>query len=167
MTKPWKITISIVGAIQIIFGILIIYFNVKLILHVLELIKDFNDLDREITGFDVFNRYQFMLLVGLLFIIAGILLILSKKIGWVTSVSAWITFAFSIASLLRFNDVTTTVLYENNSEYWFYGCMIVVIVASLTILLLKPIREHYLVNSKSWLYAGWVVLSLFLHKLLI
>jgi hypothetical protein len=167
MTKPWKITISTVGAIQIIFGIIIIYFNVKLILHVLELIKDFNDLDREITGFDVFKRYQFMLVVGLLFIIAGILLILSKKIGWVTSLSVWITFAFSFVSLLFFKDVTTTVLYENNSEYWFYGCMIVVIVASVTILLLKPIREHYRVTSKSWLYVGGILVCFLLHKILI
>ena len=140
MTKPWKITISIVGVIQIIFGILIIYFNVKLILHVLELIGDFNDLDREITGFDVFNRYQFMLVVGFMFIIAGLLLILSKNIGWVTSLSVWITFVFSLVSLVTFNDLTTTVLIKNNSDYWFYACMIAIIIASVSLLLLKPIR---------------------------
>jgi hypothetical protein len=167
MKKTWDTIEKILSLIQVFLGIIIVYININIRYQQLDWIMqspEYSWSDVSWVGF--FKTVQFMLIVGLLFIVGGILLFLSKRTGWISSVAVWITFGFTCLNLLTFNDVTITTLYQNNSDYWIFGSFFSITIISLVILVLKPLRTKYTVDEKTCAYVGGILLFFLANKLL-
>jgi len=159
---------KITSLIQIVFGILIIYINLKFFKYSLNIVMEYSGLTwNKISMFKLLADYQFMILVGLAFIVSGILMLLSKGLGWAIGIAAWIILVVLGLTLIIFNDVTTTIMYTDNFQYWIFGLMMMVCFVCISILISKPLREKFQIGRKHWFYLGMTLLFFFFNNILI
>lgn len=142
-------------------GILMIYVQTSVWNNQLDKIMEKPDFEKyDVSWSEFFIIHQFILIISLLFIIAGFLLFRYKKAGWYTSIAAWLTFGITSLVILKPSSTWTM----SKSGYWAFGIVSVVTIAVVIILLTKSVREKYSVNKKSWVYLCLILLFFLLNK---
>lgn len=157
MTKNWKITKKTIGAIQLAWGG---FFLIFIILSVFDSIEStiaqshLNEAD--ISTLKVVNLFHHSIIVSIITLIAGILLLLNKRIGWLMSIVACASNFISI--------ILSPILIVNNSQdldladidlntYVSFGLVALIPLVVLMLLLSKPILNNYNPTKKTWLIA--------------
>jgi hypothetical protein len=119
---------------------------------------------KEISIIKIIISIQFNILLGLLFIISGILLLLSKRFGWIFSLASWAVLILLAIDLYTYNDVTVTFLNETKSFFWQATLIILIAFSAIILLNLKYFRDKY-ANKKAYNYTILIVSFFILNKL--
>jgi hypothetical protein len=167
MTKRFTILEKIIASIFILSGVLMFYTSWDYFVYLLNWTKEYMPLKKyEISYYKVFKNYHLSFLLPLASIFAGILLLLSKKAGWVISVIVLLIncdtgiYLLYKMGCLKAPDTTSLVIVIT---------MLVIIVLLLIVLMLKPFRLKYKPTKQIFLIVaittGIIILDrLFLAK---
>tara|TARA_R110001606_G_scaffold26849_1_gene86623 strand:+ start:90 stop:614 length:525 start_codon:yes stop_codon:yes gene_type:complete len=174
MNKTWNKTYKILGIINLIFGLIIIYkifeFTQSQISHMEKLSEQsgFPKYDISLIDLLLYNSNRFPFIIGILFITSGILIVLKKKIGWNLSYISWIITALILIPITIYGirDVTVTVI---GSEYWiqiYSGIGLILSLTFIVFLSLKPIRIMNNINKQSWLLSIGIIFLIYLTRMI-
>ena len=133
MTKKWKIAEKIIGSIQILFGSLSIFFFVKNIREMIYL-----------GGYSTIRAIELHfpkghngILLGIFSLTSGILITLNKRVGWVGSITTWLT----LIILIIIFSITDTDF--ELTEIIYLIIIILVIISFPFLLTRKPFLNKY------------------------
>jgi hypothetical protein len=166
MTRNWKITEKSIGVFQIIWGSLTLgltIWSTKLLFDI-----GFEHLDyswEDISISKVIKNYHYQILLPLLTIFAGVLLILNKRIGWLTGVLTSALYGISMISSPW--TIENKEMENETLIYIFAGLVSLIFIAITGLLLTKQIRIKYNPTKKTWLIIGLLFILLLLDKLLL
>ena len=121
---------------------------------------------KDVSWFGIVKKLQFSFQVGLLFIASGILILFKNKVAWIATIASLIVFGLTATDGLVNRDVTTTVMYEDNTELLILGGIWAIVIISFLLLTTNPVRRLFKVNKRSWLYIGVILMYFMLNKLL-
>lgn len=168
MRKKWFYIEKGISLLQIGFGIMIL---VVIINSIYQNAKYLNrTLGPEWIKLSILSYIEYMWLVflaSLLLILGGSLLLRSKRIGWLLSMSAWIFYVYKIFTFMFWRDITTTSFYEDTTEYLIISGFFLLMVIILILLSSKPLREKYTIDRNSWLVlSGIVFIFIFIKQII-
>ena len=168
MNKNWTLFEKIISGFQIIFGIATISFLLWSLNSRITTIFELSDYTwNDISYRKLIKNHYFFTSLGTLSVVSGILLLKSKKVGWILSVSNWLLYGLGILinSINRYYSNESII--ESNSDYIIIGIAIISFLILALCLTLKPFRTKYKPNLKSWFKIGIITLILITAKLLI
>lgn len=149
----------LIGALFLVTGAYFLYINIQLLFDYLNI--TWQDLDL----FRIIKKYHFAFIYGLFSIAAGILLWKQKLLGWIFSINNF------LVSIVVWIDVILSKEIETDQglviAYFLCGILIMLTLAQLIPLLLKPIRTKYKPSVKSWIIVGLITILFCIDKLLI
>ncbi|WP_159021503.1 hypothetical protein [Formosa sp. L2A11] len=169
MRKTYNIIEKTISIVLIVSGIFILWLSLDLLLDKLDIVVRSNDnsysgLSHYYYGY--FRDFHLVVIFALLSIISGILLLKSKKNGWLLSAIVFIGFPISI--LLR-NWLNPESDFHNpgNSTVIAIGTTILLLLVGV-LHFAKPFKKKYNVNSKDILFIllglGIIIVDIYVFK---
>jgi hypothetical protein len=142
--KGWFYTEKIVAVLLILSGLLGLFAIGAKYSDFLELKKS-QWMPIYVNSWTFLKSNHFGIIISSLFIFSGIMLLMSKKVGWITAITLGIGYIYQFLKTLfeLSNDGTSANTYVN-----IYYLIQLILLAAL---LQKPFRNKYLVTFKTWL----------------
>lgn len=154
MNRTWLIFEKIFAMIQALLACLFIYFDYDFLIEDGERVADRGYPTLKLA--EVVCNIQIWLL-PVLFLVAGTLLLLNKRLGWILSISLYLTFViYVLMSEIRYNSVST----------WYQILSLFILcISPIAFLAQKPFIIKYHIRKKQWLIVGVlvIVISLILY----
>ncbi|WP_111684597.1 hypothetical protein [Winogradskyella tangerina] len=169
MDKAYKIFEKIISVLLILSGIFILWMSLDLLFHKLDIVVRSNN--NSYSGlsnyyYRYFRDFHLVVLIGILGIISGVLLLKSKKTGWILSAIFFLGFPISV--LLR-NWLNPESDFHSPSPktYATIGITVFILLVGF-VLLLKPFRIKYKVEPRdiNYIFLGiaFVIVDVFVFK---
>ncbi len=169
MNKTYNVIEKVISVILVLFGIFILWLSLDLLLDKLDIVVRSNDnsysgLSHYYYGY--LRDFHLVVIFALLSIISGILLLKSKKNGWLLSVIVFIGFPISI--LLR-NWLNPESDFHNPGNSTIITIGVTVLVLFVGVLhFAKPFKIRYRVNSTDVFYIllsiGLIIIDVYAFK---
>lgn len=160
MTRKARHLEIVIGTFLVLIGLISLYLVYYDINWRVEFVQNYADLNEEISVTKILLNWHLAIIVSLLLFFGGILLILSRKIGWYFAIisSVYSSVAWTLSSLISS---------DQDSTFSWIGYIIGLLFLIIVIFLFsKPIRAKYILNGQSYILVIIAISVLFLDRFL-
>ena len=157
---------KIIGISLIIWGFIVLYFYIITMKRIFEIT---NLSWEEISLFKITKNYHFQFIIAILNLASGILLILSKRIGWIGSIVTAIVNGLGLIIFLWifFNNDESIDNEITNTELLIFSSITILFLTFGLVLMNKVFRNEYQPTKKTWLIMTLIIVALCADKILI
>jgi len=156
---------KIIGISLVIWSFIVLYYNIITFKYIIEIT---NLSWEEISLFKITKNYHFQFIIAILNLASGILLILSKRIGWMGSVVMSIVNGLGFIIFLWPLNTDESIHNEmTNSELLMFSSIIILFFIFGLVLLNKVFRKKYQPTKNTWVIITLIIIILCADKILI
>ena len=149
MNRTWLIFEKIFAVIQALLACLFIAFDYDFLIEDGERVADRGYPTLKLAEV-VYNIQTWILPV--LFLVAGTLLLLNKRLGWILSISLYLTFVIYL--------LMSEVRYDSGSNWYQTLLLFILCISPIAFLAQKPFLTKYHIGKKQWLFVGILVIAI-------
>jgi hypothetical protein len=165
MSQRFKIAEKIVATVLVIWGAFILYSVIGFLYYFVSVLHLKHNPHWQYSYARTFKNFHISILWPLTAIIGGFLLLFDKKAGWAMALITLLLNIFLFFIPQYQNDKIFT---GHPATFWIYEATLFTIwLASLYVLLQKPIRKKYAVANKTYLFVALVTGLVLLDKVVV